>query len=164
MIRQLVEVVKHHVLVLDVVNKILFEESFSVRERENVYEDIKNAFMQEGLPGIVKDISVTSQAGTNICNKLANKWNCSKDAAEIIFDTVVNGDMLGSRKGDRKGGYYNDALQAHGVYHGYQDWEDVSFVPEDEALETLGWIAEDEGKTVDQLVSELYKFRQENNK
>lgn len=69
-----------------------------------------------------------------------------------------------SRKGSRKGGYYNDALQAHGVYHGHQDWEDYSFVPEDEAIETLGWIAEDEGKTVDTLVAEMYRFRKENNK
>lgn len=68
-----------------------FEESFEVRGRENVTEDIRNAFRGEGLPGIVKDISATSQAGTNICNKLASKWNCSTDAAEIIFDTVVNG-------------------------------------------------------------------------
>lgn len=69
-----------------------------------------------------------------------------------------------SRKGSRKGGRYNDALQAHGVYHGYQDWEDSSFVPEDEALETLSDIAESEGKTVDALIAEMDKFRQESDK
>lgn len=69
----------------------------------------------------------------------------------------------GSRKGSRKGGTYNDALQAHGVYHGYQDWEDISFVPEDEALETLSDIATDEGKSVDTLVAEMSEFRRTSN-
>lgn len=70
----------------------------------------------------------------------------------------------GQREGSRKGGYYNDALQAHAVYHGYEDWEDEAFVPEDEALETLEGIAEDEGTTVDALVAEMHRFRKENNK
>ena len=91
-----------------------FEESFSVRERENVTEDIKSAFREEGLPGIVRDISATSQAGTNICKRLSNKWNCSQDAAEIIFDTIVSGDMLGSaRQGSRKGSVYGGRSPEH---------------------------------------------------
>ena len=91
-----------------------FEESFSVRERENVTEDIRNAFREEGLPGIVRDISATSQAGTNICKRLSNKWNCSQDAAEIIFDTVVSGGMLGSsRQGSRKGSVYGGRSPEH---------------------------------------------------
>lgn len=66
-----------------------------------------------------------------------------------------------SHKGSRKGGRYNDALQAHGVYHGHEDWEDAVFVPEDEALEQLEEIAAWEGKTVDALIAEMNKFRQE---
>ena len=91
-----------------------FEESFSVRERENVTEDIKSAFREEGLPGIVRDLSATSQAGTNICKRLSNKWNCSQDAAEIIFDTVVSGGMLGSaRQGSRRGSVYGGRSPEH---------------------------------------------------
>lgn len=70
-------------------------------------------------------------------------------------------DMQG--KGSRKGGTYNDALQAHGVYHGYNDWEDVNSVPEDEAIETLSDIATDEGKSVDTLVAEMQEFRRTSN-
>lgn len=69
-----------------------------------------------------------------------------------------------SRKGSRKGGIYNDALQAHGVYSGYQDWEDASFVPEDEALETLTDIANSENKSVDALITEMERFRKESHK
>lgn len=73
-------------------------------------------------------------------------------------------ESLVDRQGSsRKGGVYNDALQAHGVYHGYQDWEDTNFVPEDEALETLSDIAESEGKTVDTLVAEMSEFKRTSN-
>lgn len=68
------------------------------------------------------------------------------------------------REGSRKGGYYNDALQAHGVYHGHEDWEDEVFIPEDEAKEQLEDIAQWEGKTLDELASEMHRFRKENNK
>lgn len=77
---------------------------------------------------------------------------------------VISSGDDGSRKGSRKGGRYNDALQAHGVYHGHEDWEDAVFVPEDEALEQLEEIAAWEGKTVDALIAEMDKFRQESNK
>lgn len=65
---------------------------------------------------------------------------------------------------NNKSGVYNDALQAHGVYHGHKDWEDAVYVPEDEALEQLEEIAAWEGKTVDALITEMERFRKESNK
>lgn len=65
---------------------------------------------------------------------------------------------------NNKSGVYNDALQAHGVYHGHEDWEDAVYVPEDEALEQLEEIAAWEGKTVDALITEMERFRKESHK
>lgn len=104
-------------------------------------------------------------------NTLRNRWSAlSNDEQEYIlgqfgesrqdFEETFNS----SRNGSRKGGRYNDALQAHGVYHGHEDWEDAVFVPEDEALEQLEEIAAWEGKTVDALIAEMDKFRQESDK
>ena len=85
------------------------------------------------------------------------------DDLDISDKKDVEGKVDMQGKGSRKGGTYNDALQAHGVYHGYNDWEDTTFVPEDEALETLSDIATDEGKTVDTLVAEMSEFRRTSN-
>lgn len=84
---------------------------------------------------------------------------------EFIVSTSSGNKVISSDNGQRgrsrKGGRYNDALQAHGVYHGHEDWGDAVFIPEDEALEQLTEIADFEGKTVDALVAEMEKFRQE---
>lgn len=85
------------------------------------------------------------------------------DDLDISDKKDIEGKVDMQGKVSRKGGTYNDALQAHGVYHGYHDWEDSSFVPEDEALDTLSDIAESEGKTVDTLVSEMSEFKRTSN-
>lgn len=85
------------------------------------------------------------------------------DDLDISDKKDVEGKVDMQGKGSRKGGTYNDALQAHGVYHGYEDWEDTVFLPEDEALEQLSEIAEFEGKSVDTLVAEMSEFRRNSN-
>lgn len=85
------------------------------------------------------------------------------DDLDISDKKDVEGKVDMQGKGSRKGGTYSDALQAHEVYHGYNDWENTTFVPEDEALEVLSDIAIDEGKTVDTLVSEMSEFRRNSN-
>ena len=85
------------------------------------------------------------------------------DDLDISDKKDIEGKVDMQGRGSRKGGTYNDALQAHGVYHGVHNWEDSSFVPEDEAIETLSDIATDEGKTVDTLVAEMSEFRRTSN-
>ena len=85
------------------------------------------------------------------------------DDLDISDKKDVEGKVDMQGKGSRKGGTYNDALQAHGVYHGHEDWEDTVFLPEDEALEQLSEIAAWEGKSVDTLVSEMSEFRRNSN-
>lgn len=91
-----------------------FEEMFEVQSKFDTKSDVTEAFKKEGLPGLVVDISSQSPAGQNICESLARKWGCSVDAAEIVFDTVVNGDgYLGGRKGSRKGNIYGGKSPEH---------------------------------------------------
>ena len=85
------------------------------------------------------------------------------DDLDISDKKDVEGKVDMQGKGSRKGGTYNDALQAHGVYHGHEDWKDTVFLPEDEALEQLSEIAEWEGKSVDTLVAEMSEFRRNSN-
>lgn len=85
------------------------------------------------------------------------------DDLDISDKKDVEGKVDMQGKGSRKGGTYNDALQAHGVYNGHEDWEDTVFLPEDEALEQLSEISEFEGKSVDTLVAEMSEFRRNSN-
>lgn len=132
-----------------------------VQEIIDKFDDIDNTSHEE-LIKLAKELP--DGKGEDVIIGLGVGWWRGDEPEEQEFFRIIDSKFDRSRTGQRKGGYYNDALQAHGVYHGHQDWEDVSFVPEDEALETLDWIAEDEGKTVDQLITELHKFRKENNK